>query len=117
MSKYSVISKEDFKKSIEGLCYLIGYSNPPVVQLKLIFEKVKSYDVRDFTSACNDDDVLKDLSRKRNLCWPTLQDGIRRYQIKRLEDEDNQRKKVEKKVFEEIPADVKQMIRKILSNK
>lgn len=118
MSKYSEITKEDFKRLIEGVCYLIGYSNPPLQQLRLIYDKVKGYDVRDLSGACNDDDVLKELARKRNLCWPTLQDGIRRYQVKRLEAENSQRKKEEKKAFDEkMPAEVKALLRKILKDK
>lgn len=118
MSKYSEITKEDFKRLIEGVCYLIGYSNPPLQQLRLIFDKVKGYDIRDFEKACNDDDVLKELARKRNLCWPTLQEGIRKQQVYRLEAENMQRKKEEKKAFKEkMPAEVKELLREILKEK
>lgn len=116
-SEFQKISKEDFKREIEKVCYLIGYSRPAPEQLRLFYEKVKQYDLRDFRKACDDDDVLRDLSKRRNLCWPTLHEAILKYQSRRLEEESLRRKRQEEKDWEEMPEDVKEFIDRLFGRK
>ncbi len=113
-SKFHEISKEDFKREIEKVCHLIGYSRPAPEQLRLFYEKVKRYDLRDFRKACDDDDVLRDLSRRRNLCWPTLHEAIQKYQSRRLEQEAMKRKRQEEREWEEMPEEAKSFIDRLL---
>lgn len=106
------ITKEHFKRLIQEVCYLIGYQSPPVEQLRLFWEKVRGCDLRDFEAACKDDDMLRDLTRHRNLCWPVLMEAIRKYQSRRIEEE--QRKLNGRGAFH-IPEDIRKQLERIKS--
>ena len=112
--EFQEITKEDFKKEIEKVCYLVGYTNPKPEQLRLFWEKVRKYDLRDFRKACDDDDVLRELAKRRNLCWPTLHDAIIKYQSRRREEEWRLKKRQEQYEAEEMPEETRRFIDKLL---
>ena len=111
------ITEESFRTIMKDVCCLIGKPEPPREQLRLFLSKVMTYDARDFIAACNDDDLLKDWSLRRNMCWPTLQDAIIRAQSLRITKENESMKRKEKFIYEEISPEIKDMIDQILERK
>lgn len=111
----SVITEHDFGRLMQEVCYLIGYPYPPTEQLHLFFEKLRSYDLRDFERACRDDDMLRELSRRKNLCWPVIKDAIIKYRIKREDREIAAAKRREEEEFRrgEIDPDVQRELDRI----
>ena len=91
--------------------------NRPENNLVKIILKVMTYDARDFIAACNDDDLLKDWSLRRNMCWPTLQDAIIKAQSLRITKENESMKRKEQFIYEEISPEIKEMIDQILERK
>jgi hypothetical protein len=114
---HNEITEESFRLIMKDVCCLIGKPEPPREQLKLFFMKVQKQDLRDFTAACNDYDLLKDWSQRRNLCWPTLQDAIIRARNIRIDAENKAMKRKEEFIREKIPVDVREMIDQILERK
>jgi|WetSurMetagenome_2_1015567.scaffolds.fasta_scaffold00088_47 hypothetical protein len=104
--KANVITEDVFKAAMKEACILIGRSQPDLAQLALFYKKVKRLDARDFVTALNDDDLLKDWAFRKNLCWPSLLQAINKAQTDRLERENGALKKQEM-----IPYDLSPEIR------
>jgi hypothetical protein len=109
-----MISWEEFQKAMKEVCLLTG-QNPPVEQIRAIYQKVKDCDIQDFIQACNDDQFLEEWSYRVN--YPSLKRAIERYASARREREAQEAKKREIEELsellrsEEMPEEVRRFIR------
>lgn len=80
-----MISMEEFKQLMKETCLLTG-QKPPVEQMQAIYMKIKNFDIRDFKEACNDDELLDELTFY-GMNYPSIKRAIEKYCIARLERE------------------------------
>lgn len=86
-----MIEQSRYIEIIKVVCSIIG-RNPSRDQLIAIYEKIKTFDLRDFEKTCDDDGFLSD-AQKENISYPLLKRYILKHQMVRIEKEQEEDKK------------------------